>query len=180
MRPKNTDDPSRADAALVYRSILNAPEGGIGYHDISVETGLTYGRVAKLIVWLRFHDVTIDSGLSTKWIGSASFWLPSAEWVARRREVRAAEVKEILAEPQPLFALSKGRRTKKSTDAARLLYVESVRAGTVVLGQTTNEVGAATGMSAEQVRDAVYGESADAWRGHLVEAAGSHWDLDVK
>lgn len=60
------------------------------------------------------------------------------------------------------------RRTPKLTDEARNLFVEELRErGGWQPGGTINRIASATGLTAEQARDAIFAPSADEWRRNL-------------
>lgn len=70
---------------------------------------------------------------------------------------------------EPVFTFKKRRRTPALTNAARALFESMILSDGWVPGLTIPKVAVEVGLSPEQVRDAIFAESADEWRHALAQ-----------
>lgn len=70
---------------------------------------------------------------------------------------------------EPVFTFTKRRRTPALTAAARLAFEHLILSDGWVPGLTIPKVAVEVGLSPEQVRDAIFAESADEWRHGLTQ-----------
>lgn len=70
---------------------------------------------------------------------------------------------------EPVFTFTKRRRTPALTNAARILFEKMILDEGWTPGHTIPAVAVEVGLSPEQVRDAIFAESADQWRHELTQ-----------
>ena len=70
---------------------------------------------------------------------------------------------------EPVFTFKKRRRTPALTAEARALFESMILSDGWVPGHTIPKVAVEVGLSPEQVRDAIFAETADTWRSELTQ-----------